>query len=253
MTLFIFNISRKQFTPLLTEDNYRYALLSLIISSILFPFSAFAAPEQFNPEALNLGIEDQVADINSLDYLSYEGAQLPGVYTVDIFINSKLMDTRQVRFIFDDEQKKLFPELTKQDLLNWGVKESASDIFSRQTPAALITDITRVIPSANTQYDFSRGRLSIFIPQIAIYNYGRGYIPPSEWNDGINAAFVNYNYRQSRYWYSDQENSDNIFLGLRSGINISAWRLRNNSNYAKASRRPSQWNSLQTYAEHDIR
>ncbi len=76
---------------------------------------------------------------------------------------------------------------------------------------------------------------------------------PTEWNDGINAAFINYTYRQNKYWYRDQKDSDNIFLGLRSGINLGAWRVRNHSTYNKNSDNAAEWNSLQTYVERDIR
>lgn len=252
MTLSIIALSTKRLSVFPTDNLYRHCVLAIAIASILFPYQV-TAEEQFNPDALNLGIENQVADINNLDYFSFTGGQLPGVYSVDIYLNNKLIDNRQVRFIFNEEKKVLTPELTKQDLLNWGVKESATSQFSQQANTSTVTDIASVIPNAKYEYDFSRARLSFSIPQIALYNYGQGYIPPAQWNDGINAAFVNYTYRQNQYWYRDQNNSNSIFLGLRSGVNVGAWRLRNHSNYNKNSDNSSQWNSLQTYVERDIR
>ncbi|MBG6029296.1 fimbrial biogenesis outer membrane usher protein [Proteus mirabilis] len=252
MTLSIIALSTKRLSVFPTDNLYRHCVLAIAIASILFPYQV-TAEEQFNPDALNLGIENQVADINNLDYFSFTGGQLPGVYSVDIYLNNKLIDNRQVRFIFNEEKKVLTPELTKQDLLNWGVKESATSQFSQQANTSTVTDIASIIPNAKYEYDFSRARLSFSIPQIALYNYGQGYIPPAQWNDGINAAFVNYTYRQNQYWYRDQNNSNSIFLGLRSGVNVGAWRLRNHSNYNKNSDNSSQWNSLQTYVERDIR
>ena len=212
MTLSIIALSTKRLFVFSTNNLNRHGLLTMAIATILYPYQV-TAEEQFNPDALNLGIENQVADINSLDYFSYAGGQLPGVYSVDIYLNNKLIDNRQVRFIFNEEKKTLTPEITKQDLLNWGVKESVIPPSNQQIKNETITDIARVIPNATYQYDFSRARLSFSIPQIALYNYGQGYIPPTQWNDGINATFVNYTYRQNKYWYHDQHNSDSLFLG----------------------------------------
>lgn len=252
MTFSMIAVSTKRLPINMADNLYRRGVLAIAITTVLFPYTVLAE-DIFNPEALNLGIENHVADINSLNYLSYAGGQLPGVYSVDIYLNDKLIDNRQIRFIFDDDKKVLAPEISKQDLLNWGVKGSVTDAFSQQPDSSKITDIARVIPNATYKYDFSRARLSFSIPQIALYNYGQGYISPTEWNDGINAAFINYTYRQNKYWYRDQKDSDNIFLGLRSGINLGAWRVRNHSTYNKNSDNAAEWNSLQTYVERDIR
>ncbi|OAT49341.1 outer membrane usher protein [Proteus hauseri ATCC 700826] len=250
MSSSIMTLSKKQSIP--ATEHYRYCIIAMAISAVLFPYTTQAA-QTFNPEALNLGVENQVADINNLDYFSYAGGQLPGVYSVDIYLNEKLIDNRQISFIFDDDKKALVPEITKQDLLNWGVKETTTPTLNQLNSTATITDIASVIPNATHKYDFSRARLSFSIPQIALYNYGQGYISPTEWNDGINAAFVNYTYRQNKYWYQEQKDSNSIFLGLRSGVNVGAWRLRNHSTYNKNSDNASEWNNLQTYVERDIR
>lgn len=104
MTLSIIALPTKRLSVFPTDNLYRHCLLAMAIASILFPYQVIAE-EQFNPDALNLGIENQVADINSLDYFSYTGGQLPGIYSVDIYLNNKLIDNRQVRFIFDEEKR----------------------------------------------------------------------------------------------------------------------------------------------------
>ncbi|MEQ4924045.1 fimbria/pilus outer membrane usher protein [Proteus hauseri] len=250
MSSSIMALSKKQSG--FSTEHHRYCMIAIAMSAVLFPYAALA-DNMFNPEALNLGVENQVADINNLDYFSYAGGQLPGIYSVDIYLNEKLIDNRQIRFIFDDDKKALVPEITKQDLLNWGVKETVTPILEQQSDTATITNIENVIPNAAHKYDFSRARLSFSIPQIALYNYGQGYIPATEWDDGINAAFVNYTYRQNKYWYHDQKDSNSVFLGLRSGVNVGAWRLRNHSTYNKNGDNASEWNNLQTYVERDIR
>ncbi|MDE5306388.1 FimD/PapC N-terminal domain-containing protein [Providencia stuartii] len=115
-----------------------------------------------------------------------------------------------------------------------------------------MTDIAATIPGAFYKYDFGNGRLNISIPQIGLDNYSRGYVDPKEWDDGINAAFVNYNIRHSQNWYKDRDDTNNTFIGLRSGINFDVWRLRNHSTYSRTSGK-TDWNNLQTYVERDIR
>lgn len=103
MTLSIIALSTKRLFVFPNNNLNHHGLLAIAIATILYPYQVMAE-EQFNPDALNLGIENQVADINSLDYFSYAGGQLPGVYSVDIYLNNKLIDNRQVRFIFNEEK-----------------------------------------------------------------------------------------------------------------------------------------------------
>ncbi|WP_321158472.1 FimD/PapC N-terminal domain-containing protein, partial [Providencia stuartii] len=140
-----------------------------------------------------------------------------------------------LRFIFDEHNKKLSPLISKKMLLSWGVKKTASQAFNNINDEDKVTDISATIPGASYSYDFGNSRLKISIPQIGLDNYSRGYVDPNEWDDGINAAFVNYNIRHNQNWYKDRDDTNNTFVGLRSGINVGAWRLRNHSNYSRTS------------------
>ena len=110
MTFSMIAVSTKRLPINMADNLYRRGVLAIAITTVLFPYTVLAE-DIFNPEALNLGIENHVADINSLNYLSYAGGQLPGVYSVDIYLNDKLIDNRQIRFIFDDDKKVLAPEI----------------------------------------------------------------------------------------------------------------------------------------------
>ena len=56
----------------------------------------------------------------------------------------------------------------------------------------------------------------------------RGYVPQSQWDDGIPAAFTDYSLSggQARHQSGVTTSS---YLSLRNGINLGAWRLRNTS------------------------
>lgn len=233
------------------KNTHMYSKVFTAISLIFYSNSTISE-DMFDINAINTGIESQVADVNSLGYLSSAGGQLPGNYFVDIYINSDLVDNKNITFIFDEKTKKLVPEITKKMLLDWGVKNSASKKFSASCDNEYLTQIDQIIPSANYQYKFGTQQLQISIPQIGLENTSRGYVEPKEWDDGITAAFVNYTARFNNHWYQNKNKSDNSFLGLRSGINIDAWRLRNHSSYSKTTNK-TNWNNLQTYIERDIR
>ncbi|MEQ5037751.1 fimbria/pilus outer membrane usher protein [Providencia rettgeri] len=236
---------------LYTKNRLMYSKVFTTISLILYANNTIAE-DIFDINAINTGIESQVADVNSLGYLSSAGGQLPGDYFVDIYINDQRVDNKNITFLFDDKTKKLLPKITKKMLLDWGVKNSASEKFSVIEGDEYLNDITQIIPSANYQYKFEIQQLQVSIPQIGLENTSRGYVEPKEWDDGINVAFVNYTARFNKHWYQNRDNRDNTFLGLRSGININAWRLRSYSTYSNTTNE-TNWNNLQTDIERDIR
>lgn len=70
-------------------------------------------------------------------------------------------------------------------------------------------------------------------------------------DEGINAAFVNYSYS------TDANNGDGgshqyQYLSLNSGINIASWRLRNNAYWNKFSGQADKWQSIASWAETNI-
>ncbi|MEQ4673153.1 fimbria/pilus outer membrane usher protein [Providencia vermicola] len=233
------------------KNKLAYSKIFIPISMVIYTNSAISE-DIFDINAINTGIESQVADVNSLGYLSQVGGQLPGTYYVDIYINNNLVVNKSITFVYDDKIKKLIPEVTKKMLLEWGVKNSVSQEFSDMSENEYVKNIETLIPSAKLGYHFEVNQLQLSIPQIGLENTSRGYVEPNEWDDGINAAFVNYTARYNKYWYKDRDNNNNSFLGLRSGINLNAWRLRNHSTYSKTMDE-SHWNNLQTYLERDIR
>ncbi|CAI2536958.1 Outer membrane usher protein fimD precursor [Serratia ficaria] len=114
-------------------------------------------------------------------------------------------------------------------------------------------NLPQAIPDAATRFDFENQRLYISIPQAALRNNVRGYIPPEEWDEGINALLLNYNFTGSNThtnYLSGTQSS--YFLSLNSGVNLGAWRLRNYStwNYSNGNGwNTNQWQNISTYAQ----
>ncbi|MEI9828774.1 fimbrial biogenesis usher protein [Enterobacter sp. E12] len=215
----------------------------------------------FNPAFLS-GDPSAVADLSRFS----TNGQAPGVYRVDIWLNEHFIATRDITFdarkVEDSAPAKstddtgLVACLSAKSLENMGVNLQA---LSLQASAQKdnCTDVAGAIPDASTTFDFEKLRLNISIPQVAMRNNARGYIPPDQWDEGINALLLNYNFSgsRSRDRGTDNGTSNNAFLGLNSGLNIGPWRLRDNVSWnhsSSAQGKSDSWQHISTYAERTV-
>lgn len=264
--------------------------VALALLGVIVPAKS-RADNYFNPAFLSSD-PSAVADLSR-----FEGnGQAPGTYRVDVFLNKNFQATRDVLFkaagnlpaaliptsnakvtssvsiknsntshsavtardasTYTADGTGLIACLTPKELDAMGVNLQAFPILAKAAPDSCV-DIVTAIPSANTTFDFEQQRLDISIPQAALKNNARGYIPPSQWDEGINALLMNYNFTGSNSSdHSSGGSADNsYFLGLNSGVNLGAWRLRDYStwNYNSSSDEDkSDWQHVSTYVERDI-
>lgn len=218
------------------------------------------AQDWFNPAFLSRD-GGEVADLSRFE----NGAgQLPGVYRVDIWMNDEFVTTRPLRFdavkgdrgaaAVTGRQKNdgtgLVPCLTLKWLKRLGVNTAAGELRELKDDGQCV-DFMRLFPGASSYYDFSSQRLTLSFPQASVQNSVRGYIPPEEWDEGINAGLLDYTLTGSK-----GNNSSNYYLNLTSGLNLGAWRLRNNgawtySDYVGGYRQ-QKWQNISTYAERTL-
>lgn len=235
--------------------NWFYSKKTKFINITFFSSVGFAsissASEMFDINAINTGIENKLSDSSLLSYLSKTEGQLPGRYQVNIYVNGNKVADELLEFIYDNEEKKLKPKITKEQLMSWGVKPSMLLQKNEISSTDKFLDIKRSIDGSDIHHDFFSNRLDISIPQIAMEMASRGYIDVTEWDDGINGMFINYSARFNLAW-GNSNSQRNIYVGLRNGINWGAWRLRNHSYYNDTSEK-AILHSLQTFLERDIR
>ena len=203
-------------------------------------------------------------DVADLSRFSREGTQVPGIYDVDIYINGRNISTRAIRFAPADTSQ--IPErsathdatgliacFTAADITELGINPATIPDLSGM-PAEQCISLSDHIAQAYTKFDFQRMRLDISVPQAAMSNLPRDWIPPERWDHGINAALLSWQFNgsENRGKYG---NSRSQFLNLTSGLNIGAWRLRDNStwrNNESNDRRQQQWQHLRTYVQRSI-
>ncbi|MTD41277.1 fimbria/pilus outer membrane usher protein [Erwinia sp. CPCC 100877] len=204
------------------------------------------AADYFDPAALELSSQQQ-SEVD-LSYFSRKGGQQPGTYKVNIFLNQRLIDERNIDFVAG--QTGLVPVLTQHQLEDMGVNTRVFSSFEKLHDGETITQLGDFIPDASTHFDFSQQRLDISIPQAAMKTRLHGYVEPSLWDDGLPAAFINYSLSgSSTRTHRSELHSD--YLSLRNGVNIGAWRLRNISAYRYD--KSGHWDSQSTWLQRDIR
>jgi outer membrane usher protein len=85
--------------------------------------------------------------------------------------------------------------------------------------------LPELIPQSTATFDMGEQRLDVTVPQAMMNRSARGWVDPKYWDDGINAALVQYNanvYHSSGGGISNTQS----YLGLNTGINVGAWRFR---------------------------
>nr|WP_120507013.1 fimbrial biogenesis usher protein [Rahnella bruchi] len=228
--------------------HYRISALAAFIA--IFSVNSFA-DEYFNPAFLS-GTPSAIADLSRFE----GGAQAPGIYRVDVYLNDRFQSRKDIRFITSDstaDDTGLTPCLTPGMLTKMRVNLENLPALKAQKPDACL-NLPSVIEGATTQFDFEGLRLDITIPQAMMMNSARGYIPPSQWDEGINALLLDYNFTGSNSEDGTGSESDDFFLGLNSGINVGPWRLRDYSTWSYNNKRnnKSELQHINTWLERAI-
>ncbi|NBF05973.1 fimbria/pilus outer membrane usher protein [Pseudomonas sp. Fl5BN2] len=189
----------------------------------------------------------------SLQFLLAGNSVMPGTYRVDIYVNGDLNSRRDLDFSLNDAGDQVEPCLTLAML-----QEFAIDLGRLKDSAALeqargesCIKLVELIKEAEVEFDASRLRLNISVPQVYQVAGAQGYVDPALWDQGVNAAFSNYqlNLRRNK---SNQHYDTSTYLGLQNGLNLGAWRLRNESSLTTSTGQPTEFNSNRNFAEHDV-
>nr|WP_324287513.1 fimbria/pilus outer membrane usher protein [Pseudomonas monsensis] len=209
-----------------------------------------ASATQFNP----MFLKDKGAKVD-LRFFEQSNGVVPGDYSVDIYLNQRLERREDISFVADEDT----PKADARPILKIGLlREMGVDIERLQKEGVVFKDSTDDEPvnllrieGAVVEMDVSKLSLNISVPQAYIKRRSRGYVDPSLWDEGITAAFTNYQMNFNRNTGGGFE-SDYGYLGLRSGFNIGQWRLRNDSSLSQSTGTARKFSSNRTYLEHDV-
>ncbi|MCI1898498.1 MAG: fimbrial biogenesis outer membrane usher protein [Enterobacter sp.] len=205
-------------------------------AALLLSVAECAAESEFNTSFFH-GLDKETIN----DIIDPDSGILPGSYKVDVYVNHLLVEQRDIEFLRDEKSGRMQPCLGSVQLKAWAVNldEKVSDTCF---------DIAQRFPGASVQYDMTIHRLDIQVPQKYMNTQPRGTLPATLYDDGINAAFVNYNLVANDISSNDQRDQY-AYLYLNNGINLGAWRFRHVSNLTKQSGEGHRWQNVSSWAE----
>lgn len=229
---------------------WRYCPCALALAAVLFPQAGWSE-SYFNPGFLS----DDTAGVADLSRFEQGHQQAPGIYRVDIWRNDEFIGTQDVRFETDEKSTAplaggLSPCITRAMLDRLGVNISAFPELAQAADDTCIS-LATAIPGSEIGFNFASLRLNISLPQVAMHNSARGYIPPEQWDEGIPAILLNYSFSGNKG--NDDDNS--YYLNLQTGLNYGAWRLRNTGAWRATQSNGNshrEWQNISTSAERTV-
>ncbi|MCU1729180.1 fimbrial biogenesis outer membrane usher protein [Pseudomonas sp. 7P_10.2_Bac1] len=179
--------------------------------------------------------------------------QLPGIYRIDLSVDDRLVDQRDMNFVRETPAQVstpngLFPCFSLQALTEMGIDPV------RLKDAEISPDkcvyFNRELTGVTYDYDFNKQRLNLQVPQAFI-----GDVPfetrRKNWSNGEQVAFANYSFSGSNY-ETQTGSRQSQFGSVHSGFNSGGWRFRNFSTWQKSTNVEGSWKSVDTYVQHDL-
>lgn len=240
---------------------YRRRRIVVVVLAALgqVPFAASASPDpspspapepapdavEFSP--LFLGESATSTDLSRFEHAN---AVAPGEYPVDVYLNGYRVARRtiELRALADGAVR---PCLSGEALDALGVDTARLKSEGVDVSQTCI-DVERVIADARASFDMNQLRLDLSIPQVALRRSARGQVDPALWERGVDALTLGYNVSANQLDYDSGGHTTGAYAGLTMGLNLGGWRLRNQSSWRRESGAGEDFQSIRSYAEHDV-
>ncbi len=178
-----------------------------------------------------------------IDRFKYGNPILPGEYNLDVYVNGNWFGKH--RMVFKSHDKKIqnsqiqnqnenaYTCFTASNLLEYGVKSEILNTQKSVFNTSTCQKIEEWIDEAFYEFDSSKLRIDISIPQVAMQKNAQGYVDPSVWDRGINAAFLSYNASAYKTMnkFAGSEDRTNAFTSIAAGANLAGWQFRHNGQW----------------------
>ncbi|HEJ9059005.1 TPA: fimbrial biogenesis outer membrane usher protein [Serratia fonticola] len=199
------------------------------------------AEDYFNPQFLG----GDTASLEDLSYLNSGGNLPPGNYYLYLYSGEQFI--KNVKMKFSVINQKVQPCFTKDIIDVIPLNEEAKKHFqSLSMENNDCVDISKYINNFDYDVDLSKLTLRLSIPQIYLDSVQSTMAPEKEWDDGIIAFLMNYNYNGS---YSNNENNNNYssnYLNLNNRANVGAWRVNANVYFDENKSGPTSSHKMDT-------
>jgi outer membrane usher protein len=237
--------------------------LTTLMTCMLAASAAYAQPSSEPREAgrssRSTGFNTQflqgsVPAADLADFLRGDGV-LPHLYSLDVIVNRRSVGRHRVRFVRSEAQQKVIPCLNLSSLESFGVnveKLLAAAAPSTVESAGSCLDLPALIPEYDYDYRPNQLQLALSFPQASMRTTTRRQTDPATWDEGATVGFSNYSANTRRDWRDGSASSASSYVGLRNGLNIGRWRIRNDSNVVSSTFGGTRFSSNRSYAQRDI-
>ncbi|GLQ49538.1 fimbria/pilus outer membrane usher protein [Dyella flava] len=238
-------------------------LLSTLILGALTPGASMAAAMAASPAEATFETDFLSAGKHvDMSRFAKGNVVLPDTYRVDIIVNQNWLGREDVTFKDMPGSASAVPCFDRATLAKWGINldkvargdgTRSDEEVQRYTFASdtLCGDLDTFIPGATLHFDASASALNITVPQLFMDNSARGYVDPSQWDKGIDAGLLAYNFVSSHT--AGPRSSTQSYLGLNAGVNLGEWHLRHQGSLQWNSRSSSKnYQNTATYVQRDI-
>ncbi|MDF3931444.1 fimbria/pilus outer membrane usher protein [Pseudomonas citronellolis] len=173
----------------------------------------------------------------------------PGHYTLDLYVNRRWLGRQAVEvrpgpaYCFRREQ------LDGLGIAVERLPDNASTALAMADGSCV--QLTRLVPQSHADFDLADLRADLSVPQAYLARGDTGYVPPSEWDRGVSAAFIDYNANAYRSETGGNSRTQ-YYAGLNGGVNLGDWRLRHNGSYSRDPDGDSDYNAVSSYLQRDL-
>lgn len=185
-----------------------------------------------------------------LDAIANSSNVGPGTYPVVIRLNQSFFDRRDMTFAKEEKSGEVQACISEEFLKDLGVKVDAFLTPGEAFPECI--DLAELIEGASVSFDAGRLVLDISVPQIAMRRDAAGYVAPEEWDRGINAAMLNYQFSAANTQSDARGNGTQYNLYANGGFNLGDWRFRSSSSFRQDEEGQQDWQRSNTYAQRDL-
>lgn len=202
----------------------RMTPLASAIVALLLGIEAYAAEETFDTHFMIGGMKDQqVANIR-LD----DNQPLPGQYDIDIYVNKQWRGKYEI-IVKDNPQETC---LSREVIKRLGIN---SDNFASGKQCLTFEQL---VQGGSYTWDIGVFRLDFSVPQAWVEELESGYVPPENWERGINAFYTSYYLSQYYSDYKASGNNKSTYVRFNSGLNLLGWQLHSDASFSKTNNNP---------------
>ncbi|WP_312950651.1 fimbrial biogenesis outer membrane usher protein [Superficieibacter sp.] len=212
--------------------------LAAAISLILFAPCAYAEEETFDTHFMMGGMKGEKVSAFRLD----DNQPVPGQYELDIYVNKQWRGKYDVT-VSDNADDTC---LARETLDRLGIQTAGLDKTRDCLP------LTESVQGGSLRWDIGVFRLDLSVPQAFVKALENGYVPPENWDRGINAFYSSWYLSQYYSDYNAAGTSKSTFARVNSGLNLLGWQLHSDASYHQTDDARGEWKSNTLYLERGI-